>query len=86
MFEIFVTDFPLDCFLVPSTSLLINLFDKFGAFNFVQGSFKAGPNCYSMCLIPAFPPAKWNVRNVPINDHLKPGPSSIALSKSSVVA
>ena len=35
-----------------------NFFESFGALSFVQGSFKAGPNCFNICFIPNFPPAK----------------------------
>ena len=56
--EISATDFPLDCFLVPSTNLFTKFLVNFGAFNFVHGSFKAGPNCSNIWLIPEFPPAR----------------------------
>ena len=45
-------------FFVPLISRLISLFDNFGAFNLVHGSFNAGPNCSNICFIPDFPPAK----------------------------
>jgi len=32
--------------------------ESFGAFSLVQGNFSAGPNCSSICFIPALPPAK----------------------------
>jgi len=35
-----------------------NFLESFGAFNLVQGNFNAGPNCSSICFIPALPPAK----------------------------
>ena len=35
-----------------------NFFVSFGAFNFVQGNFNAGPNCFNICFIPSLPPAR----------------------------
>ena len=58
MLDIIATDFPLACCLVPSITLDDSFFERVGAYSFVQGNFKAGPNCSSICFIPPFPPAK----------------------------
>ena len=52
------TDLPFACCLVPLITLSDNFLDSFGAFYFVHGSFRAGPNCFNICFIPSFPPAK----------------------------
>ena len=58
MLDIVATDFHRACCLVPTITLDDNFFDSLGALSLVHGSFRAGPNCFNICFMPALPPAK----------------------------